>query len=147
LYIPKLAASGKSASLQSVRAARSLKEHFRMSARLPNYLKTYRKRTGFSQDEFALLLGSESGAKVSRYECWTRCPSLETALAYEAILGVPTKELFAGLYQKVEKRVAQRIERLGRRLTNAEPGKTTIRKLAFLQALQRKPLSPQDSRP
>ena len=35
-------------------------------------------------------------------------PDLETALAYEAIYKQPVSELFAGLYQKVERDVADR---------------------------------------
>ena len=57
--------------------------------KLENYLKTYRRRAGFSQDEIAYLLAARSGAKTSRYERFRRTPSLETALAYEALFGVP----------------------------------------------------------
>ena len=68
-----------------------------MAHRLPNYLRTHRKRAGLSQDEVAFLLGCRSGAKVSRYERLARRLSLETAFAYEALFGVPARELFAGV--------------------------------------------------
>ena len=54
-----------------------------MSHKLQNYLRTYRKRSGLSQDEVAFLLGCQTGAKVSRYEPFARKPSLETLFAYE----------------------------------------------------------------
>ena len=116
-----------------------------MSDRLPNYLKTFRKRTGISQDDLALLLGAKSGAKVSRYERWSRRPALETALAYEVIFRVPVKELFAGLYQKVEKRVTKRVQKLARKLASADPEQGTLRKLAFLQVLLSEPPDPQNA--
>jgi len=50
-----------------------------MSAPLKSYLRTYRKRSSFFQDEVAFLLGSVSGAKVSRYEHWARRPTMKTA--------------------------------------------------------------------
>jgi len=66
--------------------------------KLHNYLKTYRRRAGLSQDELAYLLGCADGAKVSRYERRERQPSLETLLAYQVLLGPDASELFAGLY-------------------------------------------------
>ena len=78
------------------------------SRRLPNYLKAHRKHSGLSQDEVAFLLGCESGAKVSRYEKRRRLPPLETALACEAVFGVPVSELFAGVREDVGKDIAKR---------------------------------------
>jgi transcriptional regulator with XRE-family HTH domain len=76
-----------------------------------NYLRTYRKRLSLSQEEVAFLLGvkgMDKGIKVSRDENCAREPSLETALAYEAIYGRPVRELFAGLFEKIEGEVAER---------------------------------------
>ncbi len=107
-----------------------------MAARLPSYLKTYRRRTGFSQDEMAFLLGSASGTKVSRYERWARKSTLETALAYEAMFQMPVKELFAGVYQKVEKKAVRRARAFAvRLLANAKPDNATARKLAVLRKI------------
>ena len=85
------------------------------SNRLSNYLRTHRKRLGLSQEEVAHLLGAESGAKVCRYEKFARMPGLETALACEIIFKKPVRELFAGLYQKVERKVALRATKQLRR--------------------------------
>ena len=113
-----------------------------MSAPLESYLKTYRRRSGFSQDEIAFLLGSTSGQKVSRYEHRARRPPLETALAYEAIFQVPVSVLFAGLYQKVEKRSIARAQDLAEKLLPANARRATPLKLAVLQAItSRQPVS------
>ena len=82
---------------------------------LPNYLRANRKRLALSQDEVAFLLGTRSGGKVCRYERFVRQPSLETALAYEAIFRRSMSELFPGLYQKVERDVAERATILAER--------------------------------
>src|SRR5690349_2829381 len=84
--------------------------------RLDNYLRTYRRRLRFSQDEVAFLLGTKSGTKVSRYEQGMREPTLETALAYEIVFGTPLKELFAGKVERIERTVAGRARDLLREL-------------------------------
>ena len=106
-----------------------------MSSRLDNYLRTYRKRAGFSQDEVAFLLGSASGAKVSRYERLARRPSLRAIIAYEIIFQAPVRELFAGLYQKVEKATLARAQSLTKKLAAAKGDRMTPRKLATLRSL------------
>ena len=106
-----------------------------MAAPLQNYLRTYRRRSRFSQDEVAFLLGSRSGTKVSRYEQRVRKPTLETALAYEVIFSVPVSELFAGLYRKVEKEVLARAEELAERLSSTNTVRVSSRKLAALRAI------------
>jgi len=93
------------------------------SPQLPNYLRAHRKRLGFTQDEVAHLLGTEGAAKMCRYEKFARTPSLETALACEVIFQKPVRELFAGLYQKVERKVAARAASLLRRKQGQTKGK------------------------
>ena len=99
-----------------------------ISPQLPNYLRANRKRLALSQDEVAFLLGTQSGAKVCRYERFVREPSLETALAYEAIFKRTVSELFPGLYQKVEREVAARAKALGERTDRRKPNRQTARK-------------------
>jgi transcriptional regulator with XRE-family HTH domain len=106
-----------------------------MSHKLQNYLRTYRKRSGLSQDEVAFLLGCQTGTKVSRYERFARKPSLETLFAYEVMFGAPARELFASAYQKVEKRVSNRAQLLARKLNRATPDRMATRKLEILQAI------------
>lgn len=111
------------------------------SPRLQNYLRTYRKRAGLSQDEVAYLLGCQSGAKVSRYERFARQPSLETALAYEMVFGAPVRNLFAGTFQKVEHKTVKRAYLLTQKLNTAKPDRMTARKLDALRAIGSTPAS------
>jgi transcriptional regulator with XRE-family HTH domain len=106
-----------------------------MSYKLENYLRTYRKRSGLSQDEMAFLLGCQNGTKVSRYERFARKPNLETLFAYEVVFGASARELFAGVYQKVEKRILNRTQLLTRKLNRATPTSMATRKLEILQAI------------
>src|SRR4051812_16700978 len=104
------------------------------SSQLPNYLRANRKRLALSQDEVAFLLGTRSGAKVSRYEHFVRVPSLETALAYEVIFKRSISELFGGLYQKAEKEIGQRAKILTYR-KESKPSRQTARKHEALTEL------------
>ena len=109
------------------------------SPQLPNHLRANRKRLALSQDEVAFLLGAQSGAKACRYERFVREPSLETALACEAIFKRSVSELFPGLYQKVEKGVAARAKTLAEKTDRRKPNQLTARKreaLADLAALE-----------
>jgi transcriptional regulator with XRE-family HTH domain len=89
--------------------------------RLENYLRTNRKQSGLTQQEVAFLLGCENGAQVSRYEKRRRLPPLETALACEAIFGIPISELFAGVRQSVGKDIEKRTLELRARLQAKTP--------------------------
>ena len=104
-------------------------------AKLPNYLRTFRKRSYLSQDEVAYLLGCKNGSKVSRYERFSREPTLKTALRYEALFGVPARELFAGVFQKVEKEVSRRAQFLAQKITTVNPDAITSRKMVALKAI------------
>ena len=106
-----------------------------MSYKLENYLRTYRKRSGLSQEEVAYLLGGQTGTKVSRYERFARKPSLETLFAYEVIFGSPARELLAGAYQKVERKTKNRAQLLARKVSRATPNSMATRKLQILKAI------------
>ena len=91
---------------------------------LPNYLQTHRKRAALSQEEVAFLLGTKGankGNKVSRDEHYARTPTLENALAYEVIYGRPVRELFAGLYEEVERDVIAHAKMLMHRVVEVNP--------------------------
>ena len=98
------------------------------SHKLANYLRAYRKRTGLSQGEVAFLLGCKNGNQVSRYERRKHMPPLRTALAFQAALGTPLSELYAGTYESVSKQVAVRAQSLSVELQtrNPERGKSLI---------------------
>jgi transcriptional regulator with XRE-family HTH domain len=105
-----------------------------MASKLQHYLRTHRKRAGFTETELAQLLGCKSAAKVSRYERFERLPSLKTALAYQAILGVPVAKLFAGMYEQVEKEASKRAKELARKLERS--GQMSTRKRDLLRAIE-----------
>lgn len=88
--------------------------------RLPHYVRHHRKRVGLSQDELAALLGAKCGTKVSRYERFSREPSLVTAFAYQVLFGVPASELLAGTFGRVREATLARAATLLDRL-KAEP--------------------------
>lgn len=79
-----------------------------MTGKLSNYLRTFRKRCGLSQAQLGMLLGGERVSQVSRYERGLRLPDLETVLAYEVVFGVHARELFAGLFEEIERRTHER---------------------------------------
>ena len=106
-----------------------------MSKKIHNYLRTYRKRSSLSQDEVAYLLGCQSGTKVSRYERSARKPNLETILAYAVVFGAPGRELFAGTFEKVEKKISNRAQLLTRKLSRATLTPMAARKLQVLEAI------------
>ena len=99
-------------------------------ASLSNYLRSHRKRLALSQKEVASLLGVRGltwGTSVSRDENFIRVPSLETALKYEVVYGVPVRELFAGLYDKAEQEVAKRAKLLSfRKFTKPKPEREEV---------------------
>jgi len=106
-----------------------------MAQKLNNYLLTYRKRAGLSQDEMAFLLGTVSGTRVSRYERFGREPGLQTALAYEIIFAAAQQDLFAGLYEEVERGVLFRAGRLLEHLDGARVSPPVRQKLEALQGV------------
>ena len=103
-----------------------------MPHKLENYLRTYRRRAGLSQDEMAFLLGTRSGTKVSRYERLRRAPSLDTAFAYEVIFRAPARDLFAGAYQRTERQTRKRLRFLAERLRDGKQDRLTVHKIAAL---------------
>ena len=117
--------------------------------RLENYLRTYRKQSGLTQDEVGFLLGCENGAQVSRYEKRHRLPPLETALACEEIFGVPVSELFAGVRQAAGRDIAKRRVALRARLQattpNAHNARMTAHKLRSLGDRERPVVANQNS--
>jgi transcriptional regulator with XRE-family HTH domain len=109
-----------------------------MSQPLANYLRAYRKRSGLSQREVALLLGCKDGAQVSRYEKQHYLPPLRTALACGVIFCIPLTQLFAGIQAGIVREIAGRIDNLRVELTaklsQSPRSARTLRKLHWLEA-------------
>lgn len=96
--------------------------------RLKNYLKKYRKQKGFSQEHVAFLLGFRSSAVTCRYEQFERIPSLEEALAYEYILQVPVRELFAGMFEEARLKARIKMDELAENLAGEKPSRVSRNK-------------------
>ena len=102
------------------------------NCKLQNYIRTYRKRSGLSQDELTYLLGRKSGSVISRCERLRRMPSLEMALRLEVIFRLPVKDLFAGMFTQVERQTLRRVGLLARRLMETKEESLTAHKLDAL---------------
>lgn len=110
-------------------------------SRLPNYIRTYRKRACLTQEEVAFLLGSKSSANVSRHERFKQTPDLPTLLAYEMLFGTPVRSLFSSTHQEVEQKLRQRMRLLIRKLARAGNGRRIAKKIETLTAYLEKQVS------
>lgn len=105
------------------------------SHKLPNYIRSHRKGSGLSQEHVAFLLCSGDGTKISRYEHFTQQPNLETAIALEILFRTPVRTLFAGVSEKVERKVAHRAGQLCRNLGQKRHDRTAERRIEILETL------------
>jgi transcriptional regulator with XRE-family HTH domain len=103
--------------------------------RLSNYLRTYRRRAGLSQNEVAFLLGCKDKVIVSRFERGTSVPTLKTALAYQAIFGASVSELFAGMYEDIESQIIEQAKLLIENYHKSSNKKVEAHKKEFLRVL------------
>ena len=103
--------------------------------KLKNYIRAHRKRSWLSQSEVAMLVGSQTGASVSRHECFRRLPALSTGLAYEIIFGIPMRELFPGLFEDVQRATLARANTLAEKLRASPTANHAVHKLNLLQEI------------
>jgi transcriptional regulator with XRE-family HTH domain len=104
------------------------------ASRLPNYIRTYRKRACLTQEDVAFLLGSKSSASVSRHERFKQTPDLPTLLAYEMLFRTPVRSLFSSTHEEIAKTLRHRIRLLIRKLLRAGQGHRTAKKIETLTA-------------
>lgn len=100
-----------------------------MTQRLPNYVRTFRKKAGLSQRELGLILGYRDEGEVSRHEHFKAVPPLELALRYEALFHVPVSTIFAGLYNAAARDTERRMNRLETTLKVPNPDRKRERKV------------------
>jgi len=105
-----------------------------VAAQLPNYIRTYRKRSCLTQEEVGFILGLKSGAGISRHERFKQTPDLQTLLAYEMLFRTPVRNLFDGTHRKVERKLLRRIRLLIRKLGEAGQRRGGKRKVEILTA-------------
>lgn len=103
---------------------------------LVNYLRTYRRKSGFSQSDMARVLGYDNYGSVSRHERFAAVPSLLMALSYQVLFREPVSEIFAGLNESVEfdleTRLAEFETYLGEQSARGPQAAAIARKLEWL---------------
>lgn len=110
-----------------------------MPSRLPRYLKTYRLKSGFTQDEIAILAGLSQGSEYSRFENGVRQPAVDMLIALTVILDAPMDELFPALHEEVEACVIARAEQMHRELQGTSGSKTELKLNTLERILARDP--------
>lgn len=109
-----------------------------MEPRIPNYLRTHRKRSGLTQDELAFLLGGHTGSQITKYERRTRTPTFRSVLACQVIFGKPPRELFPAEFYKAERTVIKQAQKLCEVTIGKGSSQRMERKIQFLMALAKK---------
>ena len=82
------------------------------------YLRALRRRSAFSQEDVAFLLGAFTGTRVSRHETGACAPPLEVALAYEVIFDVAIAEVFEDDLVRIAARTRKRAHTLHQSLAH-----------------------------
>ena len=86
-----------------------------------NYLRMYRRRIGFSQEELAQLLGYKTHVRVARYERDLRVPGRDNLMLLEEIYG----ENLAGLFPGDAKRLLPKLQQCACKLRDKIQSKKT----------------------
>ncbi|HXR46672.1 MAG TPA: helix-turn-helix transcriptional regulator [Candidatus Limnocylindrales bacterium] len=102
------------------------------SAKLPNYIRTHRKRAHLTQNDVAFLIGAKSSAHICRHERLQQTPNLQTLLAYEILFRTPVRNLFSGVHQDVEHKLMYRIRLLIQNLAKSGHSRVKARKIEIL---------------
>ena len=100
-----------------------------------NYLRTFRRRIGFSQDEVAFLLGGFEGTTISRHERSRRLPLLGTALMYEVVFDVSIRDIYPTVFRQVKRAVRERARGLRQSLLKQKQSSRRDRKIGVLDRL------------
>lgn len=72
-------------------------------------LRKHRKRSPFTQQDIAELLGNKDISQISRHETNPAHPQVELGLLYEILFGIPVSELFSNQKQSIINRLQKRI--------------------------------------
>jgi DNA-binding XRE family transcriptional regulator len=82
------------------------------------------------------MVGLKSAATLSRCEWGHRLPSLKTALAFEALFGIPAGQIFSGAFAAAVKETEERLQALEHALQKTSgtgpKAAITARKLVWL---------------
>lgn len=98
-------------------------------------LKSHRKRSGFSQEELAFLIGLKVPSAVSRYEQGERQLDLKTAFAYQIVFSALAHQLVPQLFADVCRDVTARARALAERLRSGGADAKAAYKLQKLASI------------
>jgi transcriptional regulator with XRE-family HTH domain len=84
----------------------------KVSAKIPNSLRLYRRKNGLSQKDIARLLGYKSSTTVSSYEQGAKSPQLVNLLKLEIINRVPVAYLYWDCYRTLRQEIRRKEELL-----------------------------------
>lgn len=107
--------------------------HAFMKESIGHKLYEHRRAMGLNQREMARLLGSQRGARVSRYEQDRRLPPIEVLLTYMVIHQRPLSELLPDLYSKLSAEVLENLRGLLTELPDAQPMLYKVEVLKLLE--------------
>ena len=85
--------------------------------RFKNYLFRLRRIRGYSQKQFAALLGLKSRKAISDFESGRRVPPVQTAMLMEIVLSTKLSEIYPDLYEDLTAQAVTREDRLPARFT------------------------------
>ena len=74
--------------------------------------RSWRRRSGLTQEDVAFLVGLSVASQVSRHESGEREPDLRLALGYKLIFNATVHELLPQIYLDVAKNVRSRAQAL-----------------------------------
>lgn len=102
---------------------------------LKTYLRTYRKKSGLSQEDLAYLMGWVTATGISRHENGRRLPTLAVALHYEIILGESVSNIYQGLSRSAETLILRRAEGLLAKLRKAPRSPRNLQRIKHLEGI------------
>jgi transcriptional regulator with XRE-family HTH domain len=105
-----------------------------MEKKFTSYVRAYRRRWGFTQDELAFMMGFKSRSVVSKLERSTYVPTLLVGYALDSLFGTRDADLFPSLFLEVEAAVLARAYELYERIQGSAAPMTRT-KLDFLEEL------------
>ena len=107
--------------------------------RLPNYLRTQRRRWHLTQEELAFLFGYFDQSIIAKLEHDERTITLAVAHMCELLFGIEPREIFPFLFDNIEARAMERMHELRDKLLQGQPTHKRLAKLTLLQeALNRR---------
>lgn len=118
--------------IMTSRHRRGTSHNFVMKKRLQSYVRPYRIRWGFTQQEIAYLTGCRTREYISRLEGPNPNPKVSIAFALQVIFGCEPDELFPVMFSEVEDAVVARAYNLHERL-QGDSSKVTRIRLDFLE--------------